>query len=59
MTRVMYVRLLFAANYDYANFATLSKQNRGYEFALSELNNLQSIGSEDDFMEFIDSIADE
>ena len=36
-------------------------QNRtgGYEFALSELNNLQSIGSEDDFMEFIDSIADE
>ena len=59
MTRVMYVRLLFAANYDYANFATLSKQNRGYEFALSELNNLQSISSEDDFMEFIDSIADE
>jgi hypothetical protein len=55
----VYVRLLFAANYDYANFATLSKQNRGYEFALSELNNLQSIGSEDDFMEFIDSIADE
>jgi hypothetical protein len=55
----MYVRLLFAANYDYSNFPTLSDQNRGYEFALSELHNLQSIGSEDDFIEFIDSIAEE
>tara|TARA_B110000261_G_C12849147_1_gene263609 strand:- start:285 stop:608 length:324 start_codon:yes stop_codon:yes gene_type:complete len=59
MTRVMYVRLLFAANYNCSNFTTLSKLNRGYEFALSELHNLQSIGSDDDFIEFIDSIAEE
>jgi hypothetical protein len=59
MTSVMYVQLLFAANYDSENFPALSVKNKGYEFALSELNSLQSIGSEDDFIQFIDSIAEE
>ena len=59
MTSVMYVQLLFAANYDIENFPALSAKNKGYEFALSELNSLQSIGSEDDFIQFIDSIAEE
>jgi hypothetical protein len=59
MTSVMYVQLLFAANYDSENFPALSAKNKGYEFALSELNSLQSIGSEDDFIQFIDSIAEE
>ena len=59
MTNVMYVRLLFAANYDYENFLALSTKNKGYEFALSELSNLKSIDSDDEFMEFIDFIAEQ
>jgi len=59
MTRVMYVQLLFAANYDCENFPALSSKNKGYEFALSELDNLKSTGTDDNFMEFIDSIAEE
>ena len=59
MTSVMYVQLLFAANYDSENFPALSSKNKGYKFALSELDSLQSIGSEDDFIGFIDSIAEE
>ena len=59
MTNVMYVRLLFAANYDYENFLALSTKNKGYEFALSELTSLKSIDSDDEFMEFIDFIAEQ
>ena len=59
MTHVLYVQLLFAANYDYENFLALSTKNKGYEFALSELTSLKSIDSDDEFMEFIDFIAEQ
>ena len=59
MTQVLYVQLLFAANYDYENFLALSTKNKGYEFALSELTSLKSIDSNDEFMEFIDFIAEQ
>lgn len=59
MTQVLYVQLLFAANYDYENFLALSTKNKGYEFALSELTSLKSIDSDDEFMEFIDFIAEQ
>ena len=59
MTQVLYVQLLFAANYDYENFLALSTKNKGYEFALSELTSLKSIDSDDEFMEFIDFKAEQ
>ena len=56
MTKVMYLRLMFVAIYDSGNFAELASENKGYEFALSMLDNLKSINSKDDFSDFIDSL---
>ena len=42
--------------YDSGNFAELTSENKGYEFALSMLDNLKSINSKDDFSDFIDSL---
>jgi len=56
MTKVLYLRLMFVAIYDSGNFAELASENKGYEFALSKLDNLKSINSKDDFSDFIDSL---
>ena len=56
MTKVLYLQLMFAAIYDSGNFAELASENKGYEFALSMLDNLKSINSKDDFSDFIDSL---
>ncbi len=58
MTNVMYLRLIFVAIYDPENFDEFSSENRGYEFAVSMLDDLESIDSDEEFSEFIDSIAD-
>ena len=47
---------MFMAIYDFGNFTELASENKGYEFALSMLDNLKSINSKDDFSDFIDSL---
>jgi hypothetical protein len=47
---------MFVAIYDSENFVELANENNGYKFALSRLDNVKSLDSEDDFNEFIDSI---
>jgi hypothetical protein len=58
MTKVLYLQLIFIALYNPENFKGLAKNNRGYEFAISMLNDLKSINSDKEFLEFIDSIGD-
>lgn len=58
MTKAMYLRLIFVAIYDAGNFDSFAPENRGYEFAISMLNDLESISSEEEFIKFVDLVAD-
>tara|TARA_B100001146_G_C15814270_1_gene278149 strand:+ start:64 stop:438 length:375 start_codon:yes stop_codon:yes gene_type:complete len=58
MTMVMYLRLIFVAIYNPENFDDFSSQNKGYEFAIDKLSDLQSISSDEEFEVYLDSIAD-
>ena len=56
MTRTMYLRLMFAATFEPEYFIDIANENNGYKFALSQLENIKSLDSEDDFQELIDSL---
>ena len=58
MTQTLYLRLIFVAIYNPENFNELARENKGYEFAISMLDDFKSISSQEEFDRFIDSIAD-
>ena len=50
MNQVLYLRLMFMTTYDSGNFAGLACENKGYEFAISMLD------QGNDFDDIIDSM---
>ena len=58
MTQTLYLRLIFIALYNPDEFDGLARHNRGYEFAISMLDDLNSINSPEEFQGFIDSIEE-
>jgi len=57
MTRQMYLELMFAATFEPEDFIDNFKNaNKGYKFALSQLEDVKSLDSEDDFQKLIDSL---
>lgn len=58
MTETLYLQLLFAAIFDPEKFDDFAHRNRGYELAISMLEDVESFESEEEFEEFIDSIKD-